>query len=201
MSPGPAVLLAINNGLSFDHKAVLLSALGNILGLFILSAISMLGVGYVLKASSTFFMILKFTGAAYLIYLGIGQIFYNDTKKVPQKHACKEKTYDNYKIFKKGFLLAISNPKPILFFTAIFPLFMNEHFSIVGQFFIMTFTFMSISLVSLIFYGWISGTAKVWLMNKRNIKMLNRFSGSLFVIMGIGMLFLEQDTKKISISK
>ena len=68
-SPGPAILLAINNSVMYDMKAVALSTLGNILGLFTLSSAAMLGLGVVLKTSAVLFMLFKIFGALYLIYI------------------------------------------------------------------------------------------------------------------------------------
>ena len=195
VSPGAAVLLAITNGLNLDTKAVLLSTLGNTLGLFILSSISMLGVGAILQTSTVFFTILKFIGAGYLIYLGFKQIKNSKSNTMMQASRQTVATYNKFRVFKRGFLLAITNPKPILFFTAIFPLFMDKHSSVIPQFFLMTLTFLGISFVSLMFYGWMSSNAKSWFDNPKRIEIFYKFSGALFVMMGVGMMFLEQNTK------
>ena len=71
ISPGPAIFLAIYNGAVNGVKCVFVSALGNILGLLLLSALSISGLSAVLMASSSLFMAVKVVGAFYLIYLGI----------------------------------------------------------------------------------------------------------------------------------
>ena len=73
ISPGPAVLLAINNAIVYDLKATAFSTLGNALGLFILSGAAMLGLGLVLQTSLVLFTLFKIAGALYLIYLGLKQ--------------------------------------------------------------------------------------------------------------------------------
>jgi threonine/homoserine/homoserine lactone efflux protein len=103
----------------------------------------------------------------YIIYLGIKQIFI--THK--EFHISKQKqinTYSPKKIFIKGFMVAATNPKPILFFTAIFPLFLSPGHPVILQFFIMTLTFMAISFISLMTYGFISTHAKAWFFNKKS---------------------------------
>jgi len=196
VSPGAAILLAIHNGLSLDLRAVMLSSLGNILGLFILSTVAMFGVGVLLQTSSLFFLILKVIGALYLIYLGLKQIFGDHAALVPREETERKKAYDAAKVFRKGFLLAVTNPKPILFFTAIFPLFMDSHAAALPQFLIMTATFMGISFASLMFYGYMSGTAKSWFFDANRLKLFHKISGSLFVLMGISMLFLDQKIQR-----
>jgi threonine/homoserine/homoserine lactone efflux protein len=71
ISPGPAVFLAIYNGISKGTKVVMVSALGNIIGLMMLSALSISGLSAILMASATLFTLVKVIGALYLIYLGI----------------------------------------------------------------------------------------------------------------------------------
>ena len=188
-SPGAAILLAINTAMSAGLKALFFSTLGNILGLFILSSVAMIGVGALLKTSPIFYTVLKVIGALYLIYLGIKQMSNNHLKL----HLSKEIRHTKrtlFVIFRRGFLVAVTNPKPILFFTAVFPLFMDEKRSMILQFFIMTVTFMFISFCSLMTYGYISKRAKAWFFDEKKLKMFFMVSGLLFIAMGIGLLFV-----------
>jgi len=189
-SPGAAILLAINNGIQYNLKAVVFSTFGNILGLFLLSFVAMFGVGALLKSSDIFFLILKIIGAGYLIYLGVMQILNKHLTFNIQNNKNHLENINHKQIFKKGFLVAATNPKPILFFTAIFPLFISKDYVIFPQFLIMTFTFMIISFCSLLFYGYISKTAKAWFFNEKSLSIFYKISGSLFILMGIGMLFI-----------
>ena len=188
-SPGAAILLAINTAMSLDIRAVFFSTVGNILGLFMLSSVAMFGVGVLLKTSVIFYTALKIIGALYLIYLGVMQMLNRHTKLHLKKDSVHQK-YSFKKVFIKGFLVAVTNPKPILFFSAIFPLFMEEGKSITLQFFIMTGTFMAISFCSLMFYGYISKSAKAWFFDEQKLKIFYKISGALFVLMGIGLAFI-----------
>jgi len=122
-SPGPAIFLAINNGIAGKMSNVLISALANILGLFILSTLAIGGLGTIIKASATLFFIIKVIGALYLIYLGIKQF------RLVNKISFENFKSDNKKSlsssFYESFLLAITNPKAIIFFTALFPQFID----------------------------------------------------------------------------
>ncbi len=69
--PGPAILLAIRNGLTGKLTVVATSSLANIIGLFVLSAVSMLGLGALLSTSSVLFTLFKGVGACYLIYFAL----------------------------------------------------------------------------------------------------------------------------------
>jgi threonine/homoserine/homoserine lactone efflux protein len=188
ISPGAAILLAINNGLYYDLRAVFISSIANIIGLFILSVIAMIGISSILLISNGFLVVLKFIGAFYLVYLGIKQMV-NTNTKVFLKNDHIHHSYDIPHVFRKGFFIAVTNPKPILFFSAIFPLFLDNNKDIQVQFFIMTFSFMVISLCSLMAYGFLSKTAKAWFLQEESLQLFYKISGVLFVLMGIGMLF------------
>ncbi|WP_294965536.1 LysE family translocator [Sulfurimonas sp.] len=167
-SPGPAILLSIFNGLRSNMQIVAISSFANVLGLAVLSIASILGLGVVLTTSSMLFMIVKFIGAFYLMYLGIKFIKNNKALSFDDnKRVDKNKTKLSY--FLESFFLAVTNPKPILFFTAIFPQFLNLDIDIFPQFTIMTLIFLSISFSSLCVYGLVAKRSKVWLANNNRM--------------------------------
>ncbi len=189
-SPGPAVLLAVVNGLRSDMKVVSAAALGNVLGLAILSTASILGLGAIIKTSALLFMIVKFIGAFYLIYLGYkflinrGGLNFDNTK-----------TYINrstFSYFKEALLIAVTNPKPIIFFTAIFPQFIDINRGIAVQFFIMTAIFLIISFMSLCLYGFLAKRSKRLLQKGSVMIWISRLTGGLFISIGIALMNLKQ---------
>ena len=190
ISPGPAILLSISNSIRFGVSKVLLSSFGNVCGLLILSTAAIFGLGAILKTSTTLFLVIKLIGAAYLIYLGIRQWrsktnFFEDVKEESTQ------LKSNKRFFFEGFLIAVTNPKAILFFTALFPQFINMQASLVSQFLIMTFTFMVISFVALTTYGLLAKKTKKWLSTGQRAKWFNRTLGSLFVLIGVGLSQLK----------
>ncbi len=194
ISPGPAILLSISNSIRFGINKVVLSSFGNICGLLILSTAAIFGLGAILKTSTTLFWVIKVIGAGYLVYLGIRQWcskanFFSNTENKP----AIEQTKSNNRFFIEGFLIAMTNPKAILFFTALFPQFINTQQALVPQFLIMTFTFMAISFVTLVSYGLLAKKAKRWLSTGQRGKWFNRTLGSLFVLIGVGLLQLKAD--------
>lgn len=188
ISPGPAIFLAISNGMTKNLKVVVLSSLGNIIGLFLLSSISISGLGALLIASSTLFMVTKLLGASYLIYLGIRQFRNGKEQLLTSAANSDQPVRHNLSYFKEGFMLAATNPKPILFFTALFPQFLDLETSIIPQFFVMTAIFMFFSFVSLFSYGFISKSARRFLANQKNIVWFHRVTGGIFIGMGVGLL-------------
>jgi len=191
ISPGPAVFLALANGMGGNLKAVMLSSFGNILGLFLLSSISIIGLGALILASSILFLMVKIVGSAYLIYLGLKQFKISKALSNPTETTIDKTKRTGVSYFTEGFILAATNPKPILFFIAIFPQFLNIEVSLVSQFFTLTIIFMSISFLSLFSYGYLAKSAKNIFSNKVGMKWFHRVTGGLFIGMGVGLLQLK----------
>jgi len=190
ISPGPAVLLSVTNSLTYGFKKSVFSSLGNITGVFIVSSAAALGLGAVLQTSTLLFSTLKIFGAIYLIYLGIRQW--------KSKHDIFEKSIETSKYnqekresFVKGLLVAISNPKAILFFTALFPQFIDLSKPIMIQFIILTSTFMFFSFFVLVIYALTAHSAKYWFAKRNRTIWLNRISGTIFITFGLGILRLR----------
>lgn len=191
LSPGPAVFLAMSNGITSNMKVVALSSLANILGLFLLSSISILGLGALLLSSAVLFMMVKIIGAIYLIYLGIRQILRSSNRSLfeGEQSSTEHRSYSAY--FIESFFLAATNPKPILFFVALFPQFITTDQAIAPQFFALTSTFMVISFLVLCGYGYISKSAKGILSKPSILQWFHRITGGLFIIMGASLLKLK----------
>ncbi len=191
LSPGPAVLLAISNSVQFGLRRVVFSSLGNVIGVMLVSGLAMIGLGALLKSSALLFAALKLIGAGYLIFLGFRQwksksnVFdrTSDVTGGPQR--------TNRQLFAQGVMLALTNPKAILFFTALFPQFLDSGRSLLPQFSIMTATFMTISFGSLMMYGFLARTTRKWFSVPRHASWFNRVSGGLFMLLGIGLLRLK----------
>ena len=191
MSPGPAILLAISNSLTHGTRSVYLSALGNEVGIMIVSLSAVLGLGVILQTSTTLFLIIKVIGAAYLIYLGVRQ-WRSKTNLFDSSTNNEQKTSrSNKSFFLEGLLIAVTNPKAILFFTALFPQFININAAVVPQFLMMTLTFMALSFLVLVTYGKIAFKAKRWFSTSKRVRWFNRTIGGLFVLIGLGLLQLK----------
>jgi len=194
ISPGPAVFLAISNCLSNSLKAVAYSTLGNISGLFILSSVSMLGLGALLMTSASLFLAVKVIGALYLLYLGIKQIRMAGKAKMTAQGQPNMPGKSMSKYFQEGFILASTNPKPILFFTALFPQFLQLEGNVSLQFFSMTGIFMLLSFGSLMSYAMVFKHAKNALTKGQRMAWFHRITGGLFIGMSAVLLQLKNNS-------
>ncbi len=186
VSPGPAVLLAITLGTQVGVRKTWFAILGNVIGVAVVSVLSALGLGAVLAASGLAFTVLKLIGAAYLIYLGIKSWRAREFMKVSeQKAESMAHRISGWELFRRAFLIAVTNPKAILFFTALFPQFINTHSAMLPQLVVLTGIFMVMSFSVLTGYAVIGSKAQKWLFEPIRMRWFRRVTGGLFVSMGI----------------
>ncbi|TWI00931.1 threonine/homoserine/homoserine lactone efflux protein [Luteimonas cucumeris] len=191
-SPGPAVLLAVTNSAVLGARKALLSSAGNAIGIFMVAATAMLGLGALLKTSAWLFAVLKIAGAVYLVYLGIRQwrsrgMFDNiDPAGVrPQAPA---------RLFLQGLLVATTNPKNILFFTALLPQFMTPGVSGFHQFFGLTLAFAACTMLSHLCYVTLARGMSRWFAHEVRARWFNRIAGTLLASLGVGILRMRANT-------
>ncbi|MQR00827.1 LysE family translocator [Glaciimonas soli] len=191
-TPGPAVLLAISNSLAVGPRRAMIGSLGNAIGLFVVSAVAMAGMGAVLATSATAFMGLKIAGALYLIYLGIKQLRSKSSTLANVKVATTATSvHAAPRLFSHGLTVALTNPKAILFFTALFPQFLVHDAAIVGQFFVLTATFVACAFLSHTFYVLLARLLKKQFANPQRLRLFNYVSGGMFVVLGLSLLRLR----------
>ena len=193
LSPGPAILLALRNSITFGTNAVIWSSLGNISGLFCLSASAMLGLGLLLKSSALLFGFVKILGAVYLFYIGVRHLIGGASLlSVEANGATSTVLPTQRQLFREGMLIAITNPKPILFFTALFPQFISENAPLLPQFFILTGIFMFLSFVTLLGYSMVAARARAFLRRPLFALWVNRLVGVVFISFGAALLTLRR---------
>lgn len=193
-SPGPAVLLAISNAIAVGPRRAMVSSLGNGVGLFIISGVAMAGMGVVLATSATAFMLLKLAGALYLVYLGIKQ-WRSKTSIVAAPDASLQpraaNPNSNWKLFRQGLTVALTNPKAILFFSALFPQFITPGEPVGIQFAVLTTSFVACAMLAHLFYATLARLLKSQLASPGRARLFNRISGGAFVLLGLSLLRLR----------
>jgi threonine/homoserine/homoserine lactone efflux protein len=192
-SPGPAVLLTLRNGATRGARSVLWSALGNISGVCCLSLAAILGLGVILKSSALLFSATKLAGAAYLLYVGVRHLL-GHAAALPAAtsavtRAARVAPRD---LYREGFLIAATNPKAILFFTALFPQFIDPAAPTAPQFLVLTATFMSISYASHLGYALLARRAQHVLARPAFATWLNRVVGAVFIFFATLLLTLQR---------
>jgi len=198
LSPGPSTLLCVSDGLKFGQKKAISTVLGGAIAALVLMTISASGLGAILIASKTLFLIIKIIGAFYLIYLGWTS-FKSGSVKIPNNTITESKlvSHSFYKLFRKGFMVGISNPKDLLFFIALFPSFMNADLPQIEQYIVLACTWFFIDCLSMFMYAGLGSKISPWLSKSSNINLVNRAVGSVFIVLGSALVFSVTVDKKI----
>lgn len=184
--PGPSMLLALNHGMKYGLKYTIFSAFGNVTATFIQAVLSIFGLSIVLIQSEIIFYIIKYIGVAYLIFIGV-KMFFSSNIKLDFDNDTSKKKYKFHALFFEAFVLTIGNPKAIIFFTALFPQFINIKNNTNFQYFIILILLLIIAFISMMIYGFI-GQKLINILNNLKIKRIfNRIIGGTFVGLGISM--------------
>lgn len=191
--PGPAVVLTIKNSLRYGCKAAIANIFGNFTAMVLLATLSALGLGAVIMASSTLFSAVKVFGCIYLIYLGI-KAWRTPPVKSDTQHQVQGKSNREFaSVFKEGFLVGLSNPKAIAFFTALFPQFIDQSRAFIPQFLTLIITIEGISFFVLLGYALLSSRAAPYLSKDDRLNIFNKVSGSAFIGFGVALLLVHEE--------
>ena len=185
--PGPSMLLALTHGMQYGARKTIASALGNVTVTLIQASISIAGLGTILVASESVFNLIKWAGAIYLIYIGLS-VFFSSNLLMSQHDADQpEKLHTLRKMFFQAALVTAGNPKAILFFTAIFPQFIDPDSAYLFQSSILLGICSVIAFGCFMIYA-ISGQKVVSLFSKASVgRYLKRIIGGTFIGAGIGL--------------
>ncbi len=187
LTPGPAVLLVTTHSLRFGPWWALVTIAGNVSGLFVLSMASVLGLSAILLYSSVGLTSVKFIGAIYLLYLGF-KLWRTGFSSVPVG-APKTQAASFLKLYSRGLLIALTNPKAIAFTMALFPQFLDTAEALGWQFALLLSTFMTASLLCLLGYAFLSHRAhQRWGSDKLN-GFVSRVFASLYLGAGGALAF------------
>ena len=159
--PGPSVLFVISRGVALGRKAAVLTVVGNELGMFGQVLLVAAGVGSVVQRSAVAFEALRLAGALYIVYLGIQAIRHRRAlSTVLDVTAVRASRH----IVREGFIVGISNPKVIVFFTAVLPQFVDPTGTAVSlQMALLGLISIAVALVCDCAWGVLAGTVRTWL--------------------------------------
>ena len=159
--PGPGVLFVISRGVALGRKAAVLTVLGHEVGLFLQVLLVAAGIGSLVERSVLAYEALRLAGAAYIVYLGVQAIRHRrslstvidvTTTRTPRH------------IVREGFVVGVTNPKAIVFFTAVLPQFVDPDGAAVPlQMVALGLISVTVAFVSDSAYGMVAGSVRGWL--------------------------------------
>ena len=182
LSPGPNGLLALTHGALHGRRKTLFTIFGGSLGFVAIIALSMFGIGALLKTSLVWLAVLKWLGGAYLVWLGV-QVWRAPAIGVGLQGPAAPRR--GWSLFRQGALSAMTNPKGILFFAAFLPQFIDPARSLFVQFVVMAGTFAAIEVVTEFVIASTAHRIRPWL--KRVGRRFNQACGGIFVAIGAAL--------------
>ena len=179
ISPGTPRILIISYSMNYGVKNCIWTSLGDISANFIQGTLVIFVIGSFFSDNSTYLNVFKWIGIIYLVYLA-----YDIYKSRPENINSNEHYGKSiFSFVKDGFLVAGTSPKAWLFFTTIFPTFIDFNSNYVVQFIILIITYMVLDFATLIGYAILANKAIVWI--KANPKIINTISACALIAIAI----------------
>jgi len=188
--PGPDNLFVLAQSITQDKKAGIATSLGLCTGLLVHISAAVLGISAIIYQSTIIFSIVKFAGAAYLLYLA-----WQSFRAKGDPFSLQQQNVQAYvKLYKKGILMNILNPKVSLFFLALLPQFVHPSQGHVAlQMLILGIVFLVQALVLFILFSLFAGKVRNVIIGQPVIaKRLNMIQGILFTFIGIQIAISKQ---------
>jgi threonine/homoserine/homoserine lactone efflux protein len=176
-TPGPTVLLALANGSRFGVRRACFGMVGAVVSDFVLIGAVALGLGALLAASEFWFSAVKWLGVGYLAFLGIMLLRSKGTLDESLRTAADAGSGSSRSIFLKSFLVAVTNPKGYLFFSAFLPQFIAPNSSQTSQYIVLALVFASIDLFVMFGYATL-GSQAIRALKESGALWLDRVCGS-----------------------
>ncbi|MBT3387271.1 MAG: LysE family translocator [Desulfobacula sp.] len=185
--PGPSMLLALTHGMRYGAKKTIASAMGNVSVTLVQASISLAGLGTILFSSEIIFQLIKWAGAVYLIYMGISMLRSSNMLLSTTQLNQSTKWYSLREMYMQSAFVTAGNPKAIIFFTAVFPQFINPDAPYLSQFFILVSTCILSAFCCFMIYA-IGGQKIASLFSNTSVmKYIQKTIGGTFIGAGIGL--------------
>ncbi|CTQ70675.1 Homoserine/homoserine lactone efflux protein [Roseibium alexandrii] len=175
--PGPTIMLVVSYALTQGRKSAAASVMGVGLGDATAAAASLLGLGALLAASATAFTVLKWVGAAYLVWLGLKMWRSRPSALGPHTVA----DIPAGKIFWHAYVVTALNPKGIVFFMAFLPHFIAPQAPVVPQLFLLGITFVVLGIVNAAVYAFAAAAVGQKLRSPSLLRLINRVGGGFLI--------------------
>ena len=188
--PGPTILTVISYSVAHGKKANIPLVLAVALGDSTALALSLLGLGALLATSSSWFLVIKWAGGLYLLYLGVKLLKAGVTNA--EIVDAPVKLGSTWRLFANTWLVTALNPKGIVFFVAFLPQFLNPEEPAFGQLWILSLTFVVLAALNATLYAVFAGTARRLLTSAVAQKRFNLAGGSMLSIAGLWALTAKQ---------
>ena len=201
LTPGPDVLYIVTNSLRSGVRTGLVAGLGITAGCFVHVCAAALGVGALLATSAGAFNLLKYAGAAYLLWMGIRILLARKPEATPAVAAMPQPEAESPRplraVFAGGFLTNVLNPKVAIFFLAFVPQFIAPDAGNKALAFVLLGVIFNINAIP-VNSGW--ALAAAWMARhgavQRGMHWLDRAAGAMFIAFGLKLAFTDNPSSR-----
>ena len=184
MSPGPSLALVIRNNISFNRLAGIMTSVGHGLGIAVYATMAVFSLGLILQTNQNLFLLIQILGLIFLFFLGVLFIFQKKSDKIINENNNQKQINS----FFQGFLIAVINPKILIWFTAIYSQFISIEADLVFNIILIS----TASIIDAIWYILISIIitgygVKSFLINKK--QLIQKITGFILIIISLTLLF------------
>ncbi|MFC0139650.1 homoserine/homoserine lactone efflux protein [Erwinia mallotivora] len=180
LSPGSGAINTMSTGISHGYRGTAASISGLQVGLAAHIVLVGIGLGALFSQSVLAFEVLKWAGAAYLVWLGIQQ--WRTSGAIDLQAVAK--VMPRRRLFKRAVLVNLTNPKSIVFLAALFPQFVIPHQPQAMQYLVLGITTIAVDILVMIGYATLATRIAGWIKGPRQMKLLNRLFGGMFMAVG-----------------
>ena len=184
-------MLATANSMDYGVRKNMGTILGDLTANAVQIALASLGLAAVIAASAELFYLIKWAGVGYLVYLG-GKQFLKRGQALDLQNQAPPKSFGQ--LFWQGFAVSASNPKAIVFFSALFPIFLDPALPLLPQTALLALTFLLIDGTSLLIYSGFALRLKSFLQDSGKRHLQNRIVGSALIVAAV-LLALKRRTE------
>jgi len=182
MSPGPSLAIIIRNSINFNRMSGIIAAIAHGLGICVYASVTVIILEFILKNNETIFFAIQISGSLFLIILGLIFIF----KKNNEIQIESYQVHSNS--FAQGFIIAIVNPKILIWFTAIYSQFIDIDAGLINK----TILVLTPSIIDAIWYSLVAilvtGYGLKEILNKRKF-IIQKIIGALLILIAFSLVY------------
>lgn len=190
LTPGPAALLVVAQGMSRGFRPSFWAIAGIALGNAVYFALSATGVAALIVASGTLFSVIKWIGVAYLFYLGLSALRSKASALTVSRDT--QHAASGPRAFWQAMVVELSNPKALLYFVALLPQFIDPSRPVAMQMLIFGVTCIALDTAAYSLYAWLGSKTQRFTANERFVKTSNRTAGALLMLAGAMMATVKR---------
>ena len=187
--PGPTIIMVVSQALAHGRPVAMVSVLGVGLGDLMAASLSIAGVGTILAASATAFTVIKWLGAAYLIYIGV-KMWRTPVSAIDVSGGAEHSR--RWPVFRDAFFVTLFNPKGIVFFLAFVPQFIQPTQPFIPQASVLVGIFVVLGMANAAAYAVLASSARQWIKRPAVLRGATRLGALFLIAAGFASLFVRR---------